>query len=402
MALPTPKNVDPSLLDDFAIEFNEAYEFCESKLVDLEGDPDDTELVNQLFRSVHTVKGNLTFIAFDSAIPLLQGVEDVLTGIRDGELPFTSSLSDLVLLSLDRTKAMVDEIGGKSDSGLTAEMVQHIGQLISRVATASDLEREAFIHTAIVELDPSTVAVDPGKTNYELAPSPDDQTTTPESTQSQPQSSPALPHADDRILKLLDTYSVAVDEDILFFLSLMKPMEARSEYWSGRCMRILLLALGVNRAAGNPVDATQLTAAVIMHDISMAFLPLAILHKTDQLSGQERSVIQQHVHSSHELLTRMQKWGEAAQMVLQHHERPDGNGYPAGLKEDDICDGAKLLAIADSFDAITHNRAYTTKVKRPFIRAVLEINSNAGTQFSSKWVDVFNPVVKKLNSLNLL
>lgn len=397
MALQIPTNIDPGLLDDFAIEFNEAYELCESKLVELETNPTDIDLVNQLFRSVHTVKGNLNFIAFTAPIPLLQSVEDVLSGIRNGDFPFTSSLSDLVLLSLDRTKAMVDEVGGKVDSGLSIEKVHLISTLISKVATASDRERETFIHTAILELDPDTMALDAGV----ISPTPPVEVEEPEAPK-QIDTHSHLALADERILKLLNTYSVAIDEDILFFLSLMKPMEARSFYWSGRCMRLLLLALGINRAAGNPINVSQLTAAVIMHDISMAFLPLDVLHKAGQLSEAERNTIQQHVHSSYELLVTMQKWGEAAKMVLQHHERPDGKGYPAGLIESEICDGAKLLAIIDSFDAITHSRAYTTKVKRPFIRAVLEVNSHAGSQFSAKWVEIFNPVVKKLNNLHLV
>lgn len=149
MALPVPQNVDPGLLDDFILEFEEAYVFCENKLVELEKSPGDQDMINQLFRSVHTVKGNLTFIAFESAIPLLQSVEDVLTGIRSNDFPFTSSISDVVLLSLDKTKAMIDELGGHGDSGLTVEIIAHISQLISRIASASERERDAFIQAWI-------------------------------------------------------------------------------------------------------------------------------------------------------------------------------------------------------------------------------------------------------------
>lgn len=113
-------------------------------------------------------------------------------------------------------------------------------------------------------------------------------------------------------------------------------------------------------------------------------------------------IIQQHAHSSNELLLRMQQWDLAARMVQEHHERSDGEGYPAGLKEDEICDGAKILSIIDAYDAITHERAHTTKVKRPFIRAVLEINSQSGAQFSPKWIEIFNVIVKKLHQLKLV
>ncbi|MCP5208900.1 MAG: HD domain-containing protein [Hahellaceae bacterium] len=384
MALPVPQNVDPGLLDDFILEFEEAYVFCENKLVELEKSPGDQDMINQLFRSVHTVKGNLTFIAFESAIPLLQSVEDVLTGIRSNDFPFTSSISDVVLLSLDKTKAMIDELGGHGDSGLTVEIIAHISQLISRIASASERERDAFIQAAIIELDPTTMV-------HRLA--------KPEEAVAEP---PESEFTDSRILKALTNYNVTIDEDLLFFIKLMHPLEHRSSYWAGRSLRLLMLALGMNRAAGNSVDARQLAAAVLMHDISMAFLPTEILHKKGPLTQDERMIIQQHAHSSNELLLRMQQWDLAARMVQEHHERSDGEGYPAGLKEDEICDGAKILSIIDAYDAITHERAHTTKVKRPFIRAVLEINSQSGAQFSPKWIEIFNVIVKKLHQLKLV
>lgn len=384
MALPAPQNLDPGLLEDFILEFDEAYVFCENKLVELERDPKNQDLINQLFRSIHTVKGNLTFIAFNSAIPLLQSVEDVLMGVRNNDFLFTSPISDVVLLSLDKTKALIDELGGHGDSGITLDILTHISKLISRVASASDIERDAFIHAAIVELDPSTMVHRLEKTEETTAEPPESELT------------------DSRILKALTNYGVTIDEDLLFFIKLMHPLEHRSAYWAGRSLRLLMLALGMNRAAGSPVDSAQLAAAVLMHDISMAFLPTEILHRKGPLTEDERMIIQQHTHSSYELLSRLQQWDEAAKMTLEHHERSDGSGYPAGLGEDTICDGAKILSIIDAYDAITHERAHTTKVKRPFIRAVLEINSQSGAQFSPKWIEIFNVIVKKLHQLKLV
>lgn len=385
MALPVPQNVDPSLLDDFVIEFEEAYVFCENILVELEKNPDNQDLVNQLFRSIHTVKGNLTFIAYNAALPLLQSVEDVLTGIRNQDFPFTSSISDVVLLSLDRNKSLIDELAKGVDSGITPEILNHISAVISKISTASDNERDAFIQTAIVELDPSTMVHSLVKPEEAAAQEPPDSELT-----------------DSRILKALTNYQVTIDEDLLFFIKLMHPLEHRSTYWAGRSLRLLMLALGMNRAAGQIVDPGQLSAAVLMHDISMAFLPTDILHKKGPLTPEERMIIQQHAHSSHEMLVRMQKWNDAALMVLQHHERSDSQGYPSGLAEDDICDGAKILSIIDAYDAITHERAHTTQVKRPFIRAVLEINSQSGAQFSPFWIEIFNVIVKKLHQLKLV
>ena len=71
----------------------------------------------------------------------------------------------------------------------------------------------------------------------------------------------------------------------------------------------------------------------------------------------------------------------------------DGSGYPQGIKNEDICDGAKMIAIADTFEAMTNSHAHR-QYKRPVMRAILEINSNAGAQFDAKWVDYFTQVIK--------
>ncbi|WP_394392914.1 HD-GYP domain-containing protein [Shewanella woodyi] len=85
--------------------------------------------------------------------------------------------------------------------------------------------------------------------------------------------------------------------------------------------------------------------------------------------------------------------GEAAQIVLQHHEQVDGAGYPNHLTGDKICDGAKIIAIADTFDARSHERAHHTLLKRPLVRTMNEINNFSGTQFDPYWVEIFNQVV---------
>ena len=92
----------------------------------------------------------------------------------------------------------------------------------------------------------------------------------------------------------------------------------------------------------------------------------------------------------------MKQWREAANIVLQHHERVDGKGYPFGLTEDEICDGAKIIAIVDAIDARTHERVFMTTQARPLLRAAMEIGKHVDTQFSEKWVDVFKAVFQQM------
>lgn len=170
----------------------------------------------------------------------------------------------------------------------------------------------------------------------------------------------------------------------------MKPIEKRSMYWEGRGDRIAKLAGYINKIAGSPVDEVQLAVACYMHDFGMAFMPVAVLHKQEKLEEVEFNLMRSHVYKSARLLENLNQWNEARKIVMQHHERIDGSGYPLGLKEDDICEGAKLLAILDTFDAITHARAHESHLQRPKKKAVIEINRIAQGQFSKKWMQAFN------------
>ena len=175
----------------------------------------------------------------------------------------------------------------------------------------------------------------------------------------------------------------------------MQAAERRSHYWDGRGQRLLSLALTINDLGGKPVEPAQLAAAVCLHDLGMAFLPLELLHKEQHLSRDERRQMQAHPRQGFELLRRMPKWAAAAEIILQHQEHADGSGYPKALKEADIAPGALIVAIADTFDARTHERAHQTLSKRPLMRAILEINGLAGHQFSSHWVEVFNRALQQ-------
>ena len=170
----------------------------------------------------------------------------------------------------------------------------------------------------------------------------------------------------------------------------MKPIEKRSMYWEGRGDRIAKLAGYINKIAGSPINEVQLAVACYMHDFGMAFMPIEVLHKQDNLEEVEFNLMRSHVYKSARLLENLSQWNEARKIVMQHHERIDGSGYPLGVKEADMCEGAKLLAILDTFDAITHARAHQGHQQRPKKKAVIEINRIAQGQFCKKWMQAFN------------
>lgn len=282
-------------------------------------------------------------------------------------------------MQIDIVQGIVDQsLGHAQHRDLNENRLQQIASSLAAVSRAEPDQLRNSMYAALLVLDPHT-RID----EIELA------------------RPPADPHATNRALHrhsvddTLQHFAVENSADLQFLRGLIEPMEQRSRYWYGRSSRLLRLCLAMNRQGGSPVDPTQLTAAVLVHDISMAFLPVDVLHKKERLNLDEKKMMQGHARSAYELLHRMRDWEPAAKMVLQHHERADGSGYPLGLREPEICDGAKIIAIADTFDARTHERAYRDLQRRPLVRAILEINRESGIQFSPTWVRCFNQIAPK-------
>jgi HD-GYP domain-containing protein (c-di-GMP phosphodiesterase class II) len=158
-------------------------------------------------------------------------------------------------------------------------------------------------------------------------------------------------------------------------------------------MRILRLALETNKAGGNAVDPVQLEAAVYLHDVGMMLLPEAIWLKIGKMTNDDKLALRNHPGYAAGLLQRMPGWESAAEMVVQHHEMPDGGGYPKEIKAADICAGAKILAIVDAFEAVMLKHIHRGK-NRSVLRAIAEINA-CDNQFAPEWIAPFNAVIRK-------
>jgi HD-GYP domain-containing protein (c-di-GMP phosphodiesterase class II) len=370
----TPDDLEEDILADLMEEINELYESSEQTLIELELRPEDNELQRALFRSIHTIKGDLGLVNFSPMIPLLQHVEDLLDYLRKGQVSYTSTMSDLVLLTMDRVKAFVESVmsNGKAeyDDNLHGQLVL----AISRISPDNSAEHEKRLTEAVLLLNPALdVVVD------------DDD---PESVQIKPPKISATGIPKD--------ISSEKKQDILFFRDLMQTIERRSDYWQGRGDRIAKLAMYINDVAEKPINEEQLAVASYVHDFGMAFMPLKLLHKGEELTEIEFNLMRSHVYKSARLLEHLDQWDVARKIVMQHHERTDGTGYPLGIKEEDICEGAKLLAIVDTYDAMTHPRAHNQDNVLSKKDAVIRINKIAKGQFSMKWVRTFNKAMTVL------
>lgn len=357
--------LDEEMLEDLLEEIKMLYEDSERILIELEQKPKDIELQRSLFRAIHTIKGNLGLVSITPIVPLTSSVEDLLDLLRNGKINYNSIMSDLVLLTMDIVETFVEKVIKNGEIEYDDVMYDDVVKTVKRITPNNKNEHDKILTDAVIILDPS-LKVEPPETN-------------------------TLPKSD--IVKELS-------EDLLFFREMMFPVEKRSKYWQNRGDRIAKLCLLVNKLAGNIIDSEQLLAACYLHDFGMAFISLKILHKNAPLDEKEKQVVKEHVLRSAHLLQDMQRWQGALNIIMQHHERCNGSGYPLGLQKNEICDGAKLLAIADSFDALTHERAFSSHSKRPIKRAAIELNSERGRLFDEFWLDHFNQAMAKIIQRN--
>jgi len=349
-------DIDEHVLDELLEEIKELYQQSEADIIALENTPNAVERQQSLFRAIHTIKGDLGLVGFTPMVRLIGAIEDLLQALRNGQLDYSNLLSDVIFIVLDETIEFVTSCQVHGKSHYSNERQLRAEKLAEKIIHAHVDEHQKLLNQLIATLDPKLVLTE------EL-------------------DSPQEPDW---------------QHDLRFFRELMASVETRSRYWHDRADRQLKMALLLNRFAGDVVDQRQLTAACYIHDFGMGFMPLELLHQTTPLSAAQKKLIESHVYCSAKLLENMAEWQAAKMMILQHHEQPNGGGYPLGLSDNEICDGAKILAIVDTFDALTHERANEQHTKRPIRRAVAEIERLAGNQLSTFWVTVFKQAMAHL------
>jgi HD-GYP domain-containing protein (c-di-GMP phosphodiesterase class II) len=168
--------------------------------------------------------------------------------------------------------------------------------------------------------------------------------------------------------------------------ALINTIEASDEYTKGHCERVTEYALKIARHIELPEEKIRgLEFACLLHDIGKISIPLHILHKQDDLSSQENELLRAHPKIGYSILEGIDFLEDSREILLQHHERVDGLGYPEGLSSEEIMVEAKILSVVDAYDAMTSLRPYRhTAVSRD--EACTELMKNSGTQFDEKIV----------------
>jgi len=157
---------------------------------------------------------------------------------------------------------------------------------------------------------------------------------------------------------------------------------------AGHARRVTRYCLEIAKAMGcSAEEMLQLKRGAYLHDIGKIAIPDAILLKPAKLTSEETSVMWAHPYIGYEFVGRISFLAEAAEIVLTHHERFDGSGYPQGLMGDEIPLGSRIFAVADTLDAMTSDRPYRRAL--PYSAAREEIRQQSGRQFESRVVDAF-------------
>lgn len=173
----------------------------------------------------------------------------------------------------------------------------------------------------------------------------------------------------------------ALDRAYLQFVETMaQALDARDPYTAGHSLRVatyshaLALAMGLSRK-----DADAIRIAAQLHDIGKIGIPDAVLQKPGALTPEEYGLIKLHPQIGRRILEKVGQFERLLNVVELHHENYDGTGYPFGLTGDSVPIDARIVHVADSFDAMTTTRSYRRALSLP--AAIKEIEKNAGIQF---------------------
>ena len=170
--------------------------------------------------------------------------------------------------------------------------------------------------------------------------------------------------------------------------SLSEALDAREHETSNHSQRVTNYTLSMAIQMGvAEEDLVHITRGALLHDVGKIGVPDSILLKQGELTDEEWAVMKKHPQIGYDILKGVKFMEKGLEIVLYHHERYDGKGYPKGLSGSDIPVGARIFPLADTFDAITSDRPYRKGL--PFSAVRAEISKHSGSQFDPEVVELF-------------
>ncbi len=168
--------------------------------------------------------------------------------------------------------------------------------------------------------------------------------------------------------------------------------DAKDDYTHGHSLRVADLSCALGRHLGlSPGKVQTLRVAAILHDIGKLAIPASILTKRGLLTRKEREIVEAHSLEGARIVSGLSGYEEVARIIMSHHERLDGMGYPEGISGEDIPFMARIVAVADTFDAITSDRSYHSI--SGWEKALESIKAERGDKFDARIVSALEKVI---------
>ena len=187
-------------------------------------------------------------------------------------------------------------------------------------------------------------------------------------------------HMEEMSLQLMQTLSTTI--------------EAKDEYTKGHSQRVTEYSCLIAKELGwNTEDIENLKNAAYLHDIGKIGIPDTVLNKPTKLTDEEFSIIKEHTTIGANIIKNISLIPHVQEVIRHHHERYDGHGYPDGLKGEEIPIHARIVAVADSYDAMSSRRIYRNQLPQQTI--IKELAKNRGSQFDPEITDIFLKLLKE-------
>ena len=180
--------------------------------------------------------------------------------------------------------------------------------------------------------------------------------------------------------------------------SIAHALDAKDQYTHGHSLRVTLYSLALAKKLNLPDSLLEeIETTGLLHDIGKIAIPEKILLKPGKLTDEEFEIIKKHPELGEHLINGIGKLKLISNWLKYHHERYDGKGYPEGLKGEDIPISSRIIAIADTYDAMTSTRSYRPALSHE--EAISEIERCSGTQFDPKLAEIFVSISDEINMI---
>ncbi len=184
--------------------------------------------------------------------------------------------------------------------------------------------------------------------------------------------------------------------NLSFATALVATLDARDRYTAGHSAAVAIYARDIARRMGLSEEEQGLVHQCgLVHDVGKIGLPAGLLEKPGALSLEERRQMEKHSEIGEQILRKVDDYGEIADVVRHHHERVDGLGYPDGLRGEEIPPLARIIAVADAYNAMTSDRPYRDAL--PSRVARLRLAQAVESQFDTSVVAAFEAILASAN-----